>query len=218
MELTGKVAIVTGGASGIGRGIAQRLAADGARGIVVADVNLERAEGVASEVSGLAVRCDVSVESDIQALVAATKKNYNTDEIDLRVAIDRKTGDYDTFRRWKVFADDSKELEFTERELRLVARDAHRERLVAVAAGGEPFVAGRRIAAFGVTAVEPARLDRHRAAERAGVPDSIGIAIAAIGLLGMARPDWRPWLGDAGLIFFPLYAAVRVVLERRTSR
>ena len=46
----------------------------------------------------------------------------------------------------------------------------------------------------------------------------IGIAIAAIGLLGMARPDWRPWLADAGLIFFPLYAAVRVVMERRTSR
>ena len=36
-----------------------------------------------------------------------------------RVALDRETGDYDTFRRWKVFADDSKELEFTERELRL---------------------------------------------------------------------------------------------------
>jgi hypothetical protein len=46
----------------------------------------------------------------------------------------------------------------------------------------------------------------------------IGIAIAAIGLLGMARPDWRPWFGDAGLIFFPLYAAVRVVLECRAPR
>jgi len=35
------------------------------------------------------------------------------------VSIDRKSGDYDTFRRWKVFADDSKELEVPERELRL---------------------------------------------------------------------------------------------------
>ena len=76
MELTGKVAIVTGGASGIGRGIAQRLAADGARGIVVADVNLERAERVAREVGGLAVRCDVSVESDIQALVAQAREKF----------------------------------------------------------------------------------------------------------------------------------------------
>jgi N utilization substance protein A len=37
----------------------------------------------------------------------------------VRVAIDRKSGDYETFRRWKVFADDSKELEVPERELRL---------------------------------------------------------------------------------------------------
>src|ERR1700757_4049581 len=45
-----------------------------------------------------------------QALVAATKKNYNTDEIDLRVAINRKTGDYDTFRRWTVVADEDHEI------------------------------------------------------------------------------------------------------------
>jgi N utilization substance protein A len=45
-----------------------------------------------------------------QALVAATKKNYNTDEIDLRVAINRKTGEYDTFRRWTVVADEDHEI------------------------------------------------------------------------------------------------------------
>ncbi|MEY4377952.1 MAG: transcription elongation factor NusA, partial [Pseudomonadota bacterium] len=44
-------------------------------------------------------------------------KKYGED-IDVRVAINRKTGDYDTFRRWKVFADDSTELEFPEKELR----------------------------------------------------------------------------------------------------
>lgn len=45
-----------------------------------------------------------------QALVAATKKKYNTDEIDLRVAINRKTGEYDTFRRWTVVADEDHEI------------------------------------------------------------------------------------------------------------
>jgi N utilization substance protein A len=45
-----------------------------------------------------------------QALVAATKKKYNTDEIDLRVAINRRTGEYDTFRRWTVVADEDHEI------------------------------------------------------------------------------------------------------------
>lgn len=76
MNLRDKVAIVTGGASGIGQGLAIRLAAEGARGIVVADVQIERAEAVAREVGGLAVRCDVSQEADIQALVAAACQRF----------------------------------------------------------------------------------------------------------------------------------------------
>ena len=52
------------------------------------------------------------------ALASATRKRYGED-IDVRVSIDRTTGGYDTFRRWKVFADDSTELEEPARELRL---------------------------------------------------------------------------------------------------
>ena len=52
------------------------------------------------------------------ALASATRKKYGED-IDVRVAINRKSGEYDTWRRWKVFADDSTELEFPEKELRL---------------------------------------------------------------------------------------------------
>ena len=51
------------------------------------------------------------------ALAAATRKKHGEDW-DVRVAINRKTGDYETYRRWKVFADDSSELENTEAELR----------------------------------------------------------------------------------------------------
>ncbi|HVC03011.1 MAG TPA: transcription termination factor NusA [Steroidobacteraceae bacterium] len=52
------------------------------------------------------------------ALASATRKRYG-EEFDVRVSINRKTGGYDTFRRWKVFADDSSELEVPQRELRL---------------------------------------------------------------------------------------------------
>jgi NAD(P)-dependent dehydrogenase (short-subunit alcohol dehydrogenase family) len=76
LEIAGKVAIVTGGASGIGAGIAKRFVAEGARGVVVADVNLERAQGVADEIGAIAMRCDVSREADIQALVAATRQRF----------------------------------------------------------------------------------------------------------------------------------------------
>ncbi|MGC3980153.1 MAG: transcription termination factor NusA [Steroidobacteraceae bacterium] len=52
------------------------------------------------------------------ALASATRKRYG-EGFDVRIAINRKTGHYDTFRRWKVFADDSTELEFPDRELRM---------------------------------------------------------------------------------------------------
>ncbi len=53
------------------------------------------------------------------ALASATRKRYSED-VEVRVSINRDTGDYDTFRRWKVFADESTELEVPERELRMI--------------------------------------------------------------------------------------------------
>ena len=61
---------------------------------------------------------DVIFEAIEAALASATKKRHGED-IEVRVSIDRESGEYETFRRWLVFADDSNELEEPDRELRL---------------------------------------------------------------------------------------------------
>jgi NAD(P)-dependent dehydrogenase (short-subunit alcohol dehydrogenase family) len=76
MDIRGQVAVITGGASGIGAGLARRFAAEGARGVVVADLNFEQAQAVAEPIGALAVRCDVGREADIQALVAAAQARF----------------------------------------------------------------------------------------------------------------------------------------------
>ena len=73
MEITNTGAVVTGGGSGIGRGIALALAKAGASGVVVADVQLERAESVAGEIRALGVeargfQCDVSKAAAVEEL------------------------------------------------------------------------------------------------------------------------------------------------------
>lgn len=69
MEMKGKVIVVTGGGSGIGAALLRRFAREGAAGLVVADLDGARAEAVAAEVGGLAVRTDVSQETEVQALI-----------------------------------------------------------------------------------------------------------------------------------------------------
>ena len=68
-KLQGRNAIVTGAAQGIGKAIAARLAADGAR-IVVADVNGKGAKAVAAEIGhgAIAAECDVASEKAVKAL------------------------------------------------------------------------------------------------------------------------------------------------------
>tara|TARA_R110002049_G_scaffold22388_22_gene80264 strand:+ start:1007 stop:2509 length:1503 start_codon:yes stop_codon:yes gene_type:complete len=65
------------------------------------------------------VEKDIIFEAIEAALASATRRKHGED-IDVRVAIDRETGDYETFRRWLVFEDESTELEFPDRELRMI--------------------------------------------------------------------------------------------------
>jgi len=64
------------------------------------------------------VEKEIIFEAIEAALASATRKRHG-DDIDVRVAIDRESGDYETFRRWLVFEDESTELEFPDRELRM---------------------------------------------------------------------------------------------------
>ena len=69
-RLEGKVAVITGGASGMGEAAARLFVDEGAR-VVIGDVQDERAQAVAAGLggNGVAVRCDVSIAADVERLV-----------------------------------------------------------------------------------------------------------------------------------------------------
>ncbi len=84
MEIEGKVIIITGGAAGIGAGLAERFHQDGAKQIVVADLDEKKVKQVAIRVGGKGVCLDVSNEVAIKALVAEVEQEQG--RIDLFVS------------------------------------------------------------------------------------------------------------------------------------
>ena len=79
-RLQDKTAIVTGGGSGFGAGIARHFAASGAR-VIVADINLDAARHIADEIGGVAVEVDVSDNHSMQAMHAAATAHFGTLDI-----------------------------------------------------------------------------------------------------------------------------------------
>jgi NAD(P)-dependent dehydrogenase (short-subunit alcohol dehydrogenase family) len=79
-RLAGKVAVITGGASGIGLATARRFAAEGAT-VVIGDFNADAGEKAAAEVGGLFVKVDVTNEAEVNNLFDTAQSTYGSLDI-----------------------------------------------------------------------------------------------------------------------------------------
>ena len=84
MQIANKVILVTGGASGIGRGLCERFAREGAKGVCVADVDDTAGQQVAAAIGGKYIHCDVGDEAQVQRAIAETEAQFGP--IDLYVS------------------------------------------------------------------------------------------------------------------------------------
>lgn len=76
-SLEGRVAVVTGGAQGMGRKIAELFSANKAN-VVVSDINGEKIKAAAKDINGLGVKADVTNESDVKSLMELAVNSYGT--------------------------------------------------------------------------------------------------------------------------------------------
>jgi NAD(P)-dependent dehydrogenase (short-subunit alcohol dehydrogenase family) len=76
MNIKDKIVVVTGGASGIGRALAERFAAEGAKAVIVADRDEEGARATAKMCGGVAITTDVSQEADIVRLIDTVERDH----------------------------------------------------------------------------------------------------------------------------------------------
>jgi NAD(P)-dependent dehydrogenase (short-subunit alcohol dehydrogenase family) len=107
MKIQDKVVVVTGGGNGIGRALCRRFAAEGAKAVIVADIEQEAARKVAAEICGWDFTVNVASESDIQMLVDEVLKKYGPIDLfcsnaGVGVEGDCCAPDRDWLRSWEV--------------------------------------------------------------------------------------------------------------------
>jgi NAD(P)-dependent dehydrogenase (short-subunit alcohol dehydrogenase family) len=215
-DLAGRVALVTGGASGIGAGVCRMLAAAGAR-VLVCDLDLAGASAVAEEIGGLAVRCDVSVLGDSEAAVAAALESFGgLDVVVLNAGVDSLAVGLDRFD------------EVGYRRAMGVNLDGVVFGLVAALPALRARGGGQVVVLASLAGLAPVPMDPVYAANKAAVVNlvrSVGPGLAAGGIVVNAVcPGFtdtaivdpvRPFLESAGMPLMPVQdvvAAIEIVL------
>lgn len=107
MRIADKVAVVTGAASGIGRALAKRFVAEGAKAVIAADLQDGPLQDLAAECGAIPMVCDVTREADIEAVVAAAESNFGPVDIFCSNAGiceigDETVSDADWQRNWNI--------------------------------------------------------------------------------------------------------------------
>ena len=95
MDVKDKIAVITGGATGIGAALARRFHAAGAKAVVVAGQQPELLASVAAEIGGRAIPCDVSVEAEIRDLVETVENDIGPIDVFCSNAGIARLGDED---------------------------------------------------------------------------------------------------------------------------
>lgn len=75
MDIKGTPAIVTGGASGLGKGTALYLASYGAK-VAILDLQIEKAQALAEEIGGIAIECDVTSAESVEAAIKKARETH----------------------------------------------------------------------------------------------------------------------------------------------
>ena len=107
MRIADKVIVVTGGANGIGAALCRRFSAEGAKAVVVADIDGDAAARIATEIGGLAVQTDVARAADVERLVDNVHSRYGAIDLfcsNAGIAVDggEETPDSEWQRCWDV--------------------------------------------------------------------------------------------------------------------
>jgi NAD(P)-dependent dehydrogenase (short-subunit alcohol dehydrogenase family) len=107
MQIAGKVVIVTGGANGIGRALCHKFAQEGAKAVIVSDIDVHGAEQVADEIKSVAIPANVGQEREVARLVETVTRDFGRVDLfcsnaGIGVAGGEEAPDADWERSWQI--------------------------------------------------------------------------------------------------------------------